>query len=451
MNPKRPLDESSDGSQKRAKVESMEDKRRRARELVTQLKAGKERTKQQTQKEEEPQKKEPERSIVQGRGLNIELHPLLTGEQEWKTENPNLQKFKKRGYLVNPYLSDSKPERRKREFKFNAQGKYIAEGDELRKQRAIVETEKAVEELKRQQGLLPDLTVQEDKYEVTAQPQCEWWDLPFFHDSDYYKLNMESISNYIQHPVPIMAPWERHLPPPKPLFLTKKETKRIRRQTRAEKYEEEQNKIRLGLAPKPAPKVKLNNLMSVLTTQAIKDPTAVEQQVRREVEERKKQHIADNESRKLTKEQRVQKLEQKVERDLQRGYYSAVFLVDKLEHPSHKFKVERNATQSRFVGTVLHSPRFALVIVEGTEKNIRHYKKLMLNRINWDESTTVEGKELDLSDNKCELIWEGQLKELHFKKWSVYRADSDQVAMDYLSHFRLSNYYKEASVRRAMS
>jgi U4/U6 small nuclear ribonucleoprotein PRP3 len=39
-----------------------------------------------------------------------------------------------------------------------------------------------------------------------------------------------------------------------PVFLTKKEQKKLRRQNRREAWKEEQEKIRLGLEPPPEPK-----------------------------------------------------------------------------------------------------------------------------------------------------------------------------------------------------
>lgn len=42
-----------------------------------------------------------------------------------------------------------------------------------------------------------------------------------------------------------------------PIFLTKTEKKKLRRQNRRETWKEEQEKIRLGLIPAPEPKVSL--------------------------------------------------------------------------------------------------------------------------------------------------------------------------------------------------
>lgn len=51
--------------------------------------------------------------------------------------------------------------------------------------------------------------------------------------------------------------------------------KRLRRMNRREAQREEQEKIRLGLIPTPEPKIRMANLMRVLGTEAIQDPTWV--------------------------------------------------------------------------------------------------------------------------------------------------------------------------------
>ena len=64
-----------------------------------------------------------------------------------------------------------------------------------------------------------------------------------------------------------------------PMFLTKKEHKKLRRQNRRENWKERQDKIRLGLLAPDEPKVKMSNLMRVLGNEQIMDPTKVEAQV----------------------------------------------------------------------------------------------------------------------------------------------------------------------------
>jgi len=60
------------------------------------------------------------------------------------------------------------------------------------------------------------------------------------------------------------------------------------------------DQIRMGLKPPPPAKVKISNLMRVLATQATMDPTRIEQEVRMQMEERKKEHEERNKERMLT-------------------------------------------------------------------------------------------------------------------------------------------------------
>merc|ERR1712226_1196531 len=76
------------------------------------------------------------------------------------------------------------------------------------------------------------------------------------------------------------APDIQKADPAMPIFLTKKERKKIRTQRRREQEKEKQEKIRLGLEPPPPPKVKISNLMRVLASEAVQDPTKVEAHVR---------------------------------------------------------------------------------------------------------------------------------------------------------------------------
>lgn len=69
-------------------------------------------------------------------------------------------------------------------------------------------------------------------------------------------------------------------------FCCVQERKKIRTQKRMEREKEKQELIRQGLLDPPKPKVKLSNLMRVLGTDAVLDPTAMEQQVRDQMAER---------------------------------------------------------------------------------------------------------------------------------------------------------------------
>ena len=74
-----------------------------------------------------------------------------------------------------------------------------------------------------------------------------------------------------------------------------------------------------------SPIVRLANLMKVLTSDAVQDPTRVEARVRREVAMRKHTHEKMNSERKLTDEQKREKIENKKLEAEKHGVYGAIF------------------------------------------------------------------------------------------------------------------------------
>lgn len=71
--------------------------------------------------------------------------------------------------------------------------------------------------------------------------------------------------------------------------------------------------------------MRLANLMKVLTSDAVQDPTRVEARVRREVAMRKHTHEKMNSERKLTDDQRREKVETKKQEEDTKGVIGAVF------------------------------------------------------------------------------------------------------------------------------
>lgn len=59
--------------------------------------------------------------------------------------------------------------------------------------------------------------------------------------------------------------------------------------------------------------------------------------------------------------------------------------VNDLSSPKHKFKVEKNAQQLTMTGVVVLSKDTNVVVVEGSQKQLAFYKRLMLHRIKWNE------------------------------------------------------------------
>ncbi|GMF21397.1 unnamed protein product [Phytophthora lilii] len=175
------------------------------------------------------------------------------------------------------------------------------------------------------------------------------------------------------------------------------------------------DKIALGLLPPPEPKVKLSNMMRVLSEQAVADPSAIERKVREQIAQREKNHEMRNLARKLTPEERREKKLRKIKEDAAGDIHVALFKVPDLSNPQHRFKVDVNAQQYHLTGGVLicKDSNINMVVVEGGRKAIKQYTKLMMRRIDWQGTREAE-QESDSEDedaakrgNGCLLVWQG--------------------------------------------
>ncbi|PNX83392.1 U4/U6 small nuclear ribonucleoprotein Prp3, partial [Trifolium pratense] len=129
---------------------------------------------------------------------------------------------------------------------------------------------------------------------------------------DEDNLKMKKITFYVEHPRPIEPPAELAPPPPQPLKLTKQEQKKLKTQRRIAKEKERQEMIRQGVIEPRKPKLKMNNLMKVLGTEATQDPTRLEKEVRIAAAEREQAHIDRNIARKLTPAEQREKKKRKL-------------------------------------------------------------------------------------------------------------------------------------------
>ncbi|KAJ5167131.1 uncharacterized protein N7482_005912 [Penicillium canariense] len=429
-------------------------------------------------------------------GLDVGLHPALLsdttpnfrgfkGRQQSKAGNrrmdpnkqldlsgPSIEEIKNQPYFdpsLGPKATVAKP-RHSRQLIFNEKGKYIQQAAALRRQAQLEAMKKRIAERARQAGIDEDMDV-EKAYLVPTPPALEWWDEGLVNGGDYTAIDDPAnlkvdtpdtiITRYIQHPILLEAPQEKHLPTQKPMYLTPKEQAKIRRQRRMADLKEQQAKIRLGLEPAPPPKVKKSNLMRVLGEQAVKDPTAVEARVNREIADRKEAHEMMNEERKLTKDQRREKLAGKQEKDAELGIFVSVYRIDSLASGRNRFKINRNAEQNALTGICVMHPKLNLVIVEGGKHSINNYRKLMLNRIDWADNpgpATSEAKDegqplwlsteddngepRDFGYNTCTLLWEGQAKSRVFRKWLGARiCETDSAAKDVLTRSKMENFW----------
>ncbi|POW15639.1 hypothetical protein PSTT_02023 [Puccinia striiformis] len=331
-----------------------------------------------------------------------------------------------------------------RSLRFNPKGKYIRLAEQVRAEVRLEELKKRIAESSRKAGLDGEIEAVEKQVRRPEPPDCEWWDEDYLPNRTYKDLDdgtatkyinsTESpITIYVQHPIQLPAPGDKEAVALKPLKLTKKEQKKMRRQRRMAELQDKQDRQRMGLLPPDPPKVKLSNMMKVLTSDAVADPTKIEARVRREMLQRKKTHEQANEKRKLTDDQRKEKLDKKRESDEIRGILTTVFKIKYLTNPAHRFKVRKNAEQQGITGVLIFNPRFALVVAEGGSKAIRAYKHLMLERIDWTAETRSrtpeEEKRGELQPSSSTA---GDGRERVFNSFRPKNCPSDAIAREFL-------------------
>jgi len=267
-------------------------------------------------------------------------------------------------------------------------------------------------------------------------------------------LRQETITNLIEHPIQMRAPTDPLALPYLPVFLTKQERKKLRRTNRRENWKEKQEKIRLGLEPAPQAKVRISNLMRVLGTEAVQDPTKIEAHVREQMAKRLQNHQEANASRRLTAEQRREKKEKKLKEDTDgtTGVHVSVYRVRDLYNPAKKFKVETNAKQLFMTGCAILFKDVNVVVVEGGPKQQKKYRRLMLNRIRWDEDpvkstkSSADGTADSASGqpvlrNTCQLVWEGSTKQRNFGDMIFKLCPSEVVAREHFRKHGVEHYW----------
>ncbi|KAK4513427.1 uncharacterized protein ATC70_005428 [Mucor velutinosus] len=376
----------------------------------------------------------------------------------------------------NPYFDPSMEvkiapkSRRSRQLKFVQPGKYIDIANQERAKAQLEKLKQEITESVKKAGMQTEFDVSDKVIKRDAPPAVEWWDAPFLANKTYDDLNENEINPdkydtlvtlYVHHPVVIQPPGEVNAAPVvRSLMLTTKERKKMRRQRRAEALKDKRDKIRLGLLEPDAPKVKISNLMRVLGEEAIQDPTKVEAKVRKEMELRQKMHDKANEQRKLTPEERRAKILNKLKEDQKTSNEVAVFKIKSCSHPKLRYKIEMNAQQHQLTGIVIVHPKCNIVIVEGGPKAIKAYKKLMLRRIDWNDMPPPKNLEADEAamdidqpsayglaegeENKCFLVWTGQVKSKSFKRFTWRSFESEKMAREELGKWNVENYWDVA-------
>ncbi|XP_058832427.1 U4/U6 small nuclear ribonucleoprotein Prp3 [Topomyia yanbarensis] len=379
------------------------------------------------------------------RAKKRETTKILQAEKQQQEESAEAHFFDDR-ITIKPAV------RNKRALRFHEPGKFQQLAERLRMKSQLEKLQNEISQIARKTGIssatkLALIAPKADTHSNEV-PQMEWWDSVILTDdlntlgkNGRISIRESAITNLIEHPTQMRAPNESSRPVYLPVFLTKKERKKLRRQNRREAWKEEQEKIRLGLEPPPEPKLRISNLMRVLGTEAVQDPTKIEAHVREQMAKRQKAHEEANAARKLTDDQRREKKIRKMKEDTSLGVHVAVYRIRDLhDQQSKKYKVETNAKQLFMTGVCILFRDCCVVVVEGGPKQQKKYKRLMLTRIKWEEDSVknADGNEVP---NSCVLVWEGTAQRRHFGEFKYKSFPMEKSAREFFQKHHVEHYW----------
>jgi U4/U6 small nuclear ribonucleoprotein PRP3 len=298
-------------------------------------------------------------------------------------------------------------------------------------------------------------------------PEVEWWDRPFLKGADTdaesskgYALavNTDIINVLITHPLELAPPSEAPPPSPAPLMLTPQERKKIKRAKKMEREKEKQDLVRFGFAAPAEPRVKLSNIMRVMGTDAVADPSAVEAKVRKQAADRKAKHEAHNDGRKLTKEQKKDKIKKKLMKEKSVDVKVAVFQAGDLADERRRTKIDRNVQDLSLTGIALLHIDCNVIVVEGGPKALKKFTRLLTVRMDWKpvqhakpEGEAAEEKPDDDEEEeepknykKCVLVWTGVVAKPTFKTFRFETCRTEAMARKFLEDRGVAQYWDMA-------
>ncbi|NWI37835.1 PRPF3 protein, partial [Picathartes gymnocephalus] len=350
-----------------------------------------------------------------------------------------------------PRVSITPAQRQKRTFKFHEKGKFEKIAQRLRTKAQLEKLQAEISQAARKTGIhtstkLALITPKKELKEGEI-PEIEWWDSYIIPNGLDLKGGMTSkkdeyfgITNLVEHPAQLN-------PPAQPWWdctdLKCTQTVGLCVCKCSGVQWEPTQLLSRSLA------VRISNLMRVLGTEAVQDPTKVEAHVRAQMAKRQKAHEEANAARKLTAEQRKAKKVKKLKEDVSQGVHIAVYRVRNLSNPAKKFKIEANAGQLYLTGVVVLHKDVNVVVVEGGPKAQKKFKRLMLHRIKWDEQTSnTKGEDDDESDeesvkktNKCSLVWEGTAKDRSFGEMKFKQCPTENMAREHFKKHSAEHYW----------
>ncbi|NXA43684.1 PRPF3 protein, partial [Eudromia elegans] len=332
-----------------------------------------------------------------------------------------------------PRVSITPAQRQKRTFKFHEKGKFEKIAQRLRTKAQLEKLQAEISQAARKTGIhtstkLALITPKKELKEGEI-PEIEWWDSYIIPNGLDFSQQAARLAQ------DVLASWSKQHNPIKHIFFPALWQVCI--------WQEPLTLPLTSLA------VRISNLMRVLGTEAVQDPTKVEAHVRAQMAKRQKAHEEANAARKLTAEQRKAKKIKKLKEDISQGVHIAVYRVRNLSNPAKKFKIEANAGQLYLTGVVVLHKDVNVVVVEGGPKAQKKFKRLMLHRIKWDEQTSnTKGEDEDESDeeavkktNKCSLVWEGTAKDRSFGEMKFKQCPTENMAREHFKKHAAEHYW----------
>lgn len=368
----------------------------------------------------------------------------------------------------------SRPRKRKG-LNFHEPGTFIAKAEQLRKKAKLEALQKRIAASAAKTGIadaakLASLTTNKvidkttttsvkDKHQIIEDdeevPDVEWWDLPLLGGKPMDQIVarlvqpnarpqeiFSGITNLIEHP-PIKLPPQEKPPAQLPIFFTASEKKKLRKQNRKNRELEKQEKIKLGLMPKPEPKLKRSNIMYALGDEAITNPSKAEQMVRDQEEKRLQAHLEHNQSKKLDLKDKILKKARKNEKDIEEnGLRVSIYGIS---NPKSKFIIkEARLQRPPLTGLLVLYKQINLVLAEGSPKQQKEFMKFMLRSANQKKDVDPMAMDIDgpQSDtNGCYLIWEGKVTERCFEIFKRIEVKNEAEARSYFKNAKVEHYW----------
>ncbi|NXJ04176.1 PRPF3 protein, partial [Odontophorus gujanensis] len=352
-----------------------------------------------------------------------------------------------------PRVSITPAQRQKRTFKFHEKGKFEKIAQRLRTKAQLEKLQAEISQAARKTGIhtstkLALITPKKELKEGEI-PEIEWWDsyiipngLDLKGGTSSKKDEYFGITNLVEHPAQLNPPGTALCLWTCWVFLWNMMCCCHALWQRSPMGASLSSSL-IFFA------VRISNLMRVLGTEAVQDPTKVEAHVRAQMAKRQKAHEEANAARKLTAEQRKAKKIKKLKEDVSQGVHIAVYRVRNLSNPAKKFKIEANAGQLYLTGVVVLHKDVNVIVVEGGPKAQKKFKRLMLHRIKWDEQTSnTKGEDDDESDeesvkktNKCSLVWEGTAKDRSFGEMKFKQCPTENMAREHFKKHGAEHYW----------